>query len=114
MLRNDRRPRVGGGGNRPLRQPVEKQATRFRASSVEPERELVQIVLKIPATNVALQGAENPSFQQAGNQVAFGQHDVRKFFVSLDRDLVSVPKALDAVVSTPAVRSDVGNEGTGK
>ena len=93
-LRYDRRPRVRGRSNRQFRKPVEKQAARLRASPVEPERELVQIVLKMPATNAALQGSENPSFQQADNQMAFGQDDLRKFFVSLDRNLMIVPKAL--------------------
>src|SRR5437899_1309629 len=79
----------------------------LRHSSVETEREFVQVVVKMLRANRALVGAQKPSFHQRGDAVDAGHQFVRPATALFDvADLVCVPLFFQAVVSGPAVRVD--------
>jgi hypothetical protein len=106
FLLDDQGAGRGVGGNGQFRQPAKQQTARFRCPPVDPERELVEIILKMVRADIALQGPEYPSFQQTDDQMAFRQDDIRQFPVVLGRDLAPVSQPGDAVVTAPSVRPD--------
>ena len=68
---------------------------------VEPERELVEVVVQMRVSNGALMRAEEPSFEQGDDQMNAGQQGAGRFgMVREKRDAMSVSMALHAVVST--------------
>ena len=54
-------------------EPEEQQAACSRGTPVEPERELIEIVLQVCRGDAALVGAQQPALQQRGHPVYTGQ-----------------------------------------
>ena len=62
-----------------LHQAVEQHAPGPRRASVEPEHELIEVVVHVPWINGAVVGAEQPALQQGRDSVDTGQGGVRRF-----------------------------------
>src|SRR5213593_1010028 len=87
-----------------LEKAVEELAPVLRRTPVEPECELVEVVLKMLTADRALVGPENPALEQRGYAVNTRQELVSPLPLSADdSDLALVPKCLQAVVGVPAV-----------
>jgi len=56
-------------GHRLLRQAKEELATAFGSPTVEPECELIQIVVQMLMTDCTLVGSHQPSFQQGDHPI---------------------------------------------
>ena len=55
---------VGIGVQSLLEQPVEEQAPRAAGAAVEPERELVEVVVELADGLAVVEGASEPAFEQ--------------------------------------------------
>src|SRR5713226_6801635 len=91
-------------GNGLLHQAVKQFPAMLGGSSVEPERELVEVVVQMRVGDRALMRAEEPPFQQGHDQMDTWQQGAGRFgMVGNKRDAMAVPMALHAVVAEPAV-----------
>ncbi len=93
---------------RPVEQPVEEEAATSRSASVETECELIQVVVQMLRGRGALVGADNPTLEQADNQVNVGQGDV---WVATGPDadrLVVIAGCCKPHVAAPGVGEDGG------
>ena len=68
---------MGFGGHRALEQPVEQQAPVAGSTAVEPEGELVEVVVQLRVADRALVGADVPALEQRRNEMDVRQRDVR-------------------------------------
>src|SRR6476619_1708306 len=57
-----------------LKEPVEQQAAAACGASVEAEGVLVEVVGQVLLLDPVVQGADQPAFEQGGDQVHAGQH----------------------------------------
>ncbi len=92
-----------------LKQAVEEEAATSRSASVETERELIQVVVRMLRGRGALVGADNPTLEQADNQVNVGQGDVCRVATGPDADrLVVIAGCCKPLVAAPGVGEDGG------
>ena len=78
-------------GDRLLHESIKQLATVPGRSAVEPERELVEVVIEMGAAHGALMRAEQPTFQERHDPVHVRQQFGRRFLPPLQkRDAMSI------------------------
>jgi hypothetical protein len=101
------RIRVQEGLHRLLEQAIEQFAPVPRCTSVEPERELVQVVANMLVTDRTLMRPRDPALEKRCHAVNPWQELVGLLLPSSeDRDLELVAESLQAVVALPTVGVD--------
>jgi len=97
--------RVDGDGL--LSEPVEELAAALRLSAVEPEGELVEVVVEMFLADGALVGSQKPALKQGSNTVDTGHDDMGELAVGPDPcDFVDVAERFNSSVASPAVGLD--------
>jgi len=100
---------IGSGFDirRLLDEPVKEFPAMPRPSTVEAERELIEVVVEMRGAHGALVRSQQPPFEQRHDQMDPRQHRALLFGMIGDkRDAMSVPVSLHAVVTEPAVGMD--------
>ena len=85
-----------------LQESIEEQPTRLRCPPVEPEGELIEIIIQMLRTNRSLMRAEQPSLEQRDGQVNSGEKILAQF-VGVVEHLVSIAKIPQPAVGSPPV-----------
>src|ERR1035437_1536496 len=91
-------------GHSLLRKTKEQLTSTLGSSSVEAERELVQIVVKVLMTDRSLMGSDQPSFEERDDLV-HSRHQLRwsLLLASEKRDLVFIALPFQGKVAQPAI-----------
>jgi len=98
------RIRHGAHGHGLLNEPEKEHAAVVRPAAVEPERELVQVVVQMRRAGGALMGTEQPPFEQGDDAVHARQVLGGQFRVAAKkRDPMSIPVGFQPVVPVPPV-----------
>src|SRR5262245_28497174 len=93
--------------HRLLEQPVEEQAALLRAAAVEPERELVEVVVELVWAGGALVGAEQPALEERRDAVGARHDDVGGVAAGGDARLfVDEAGGCESAVALPVVGVD--------
>jgi len=83
-----------------LEEPVEQQTTRSRTSSVEAEREFIEVVVQMLFAHCSLVCPEHPAFQERRHPMNARHQLVRRFsMLAQNRNMMRVAFCLDAVVA---------------
>src|SRR3989338_1830107 len=89
-----------------LDQPVEELAAPLGGAAVEPERELVQIIVQVRRTDRPLMGAQEPAFQQGDHAIGAGQQVLPHHRRLLPHDLMAVASFRQPAVAPQSIRLD--------
>jgi hypothetical protein len=80
-----------------------------RSAAVEPESELVKVVIEMLIAHNSLISSQQPHFQERSDSTYAGQGNVRRVTASDDHDLLfRVPMLRGAVIAFPAGRVSRG------
>ena len=90
-----------------LDESVEELSAALRFSTIEPERELVEVVIEMFVADSTLVGPQKPALKQGGNTMDLGMSSLSRVIGMFDGgDLVKVPQRLESCIASPAVGVD--------